>query len=107
MLGSIEWIEEYVNWLTETTVAYLNIDVAVSGPYPDFSATPDLNNIAIEIMKKVVNPNFGSYNQSLYDSWFDVSEGQIGVLGSGSDYTGFLHKGISSVSFLFTDLKIS
>ena len=100
MIGSIEWIEEYVNWLTETAVAYLNIDVAVSGPRPEFAATPELKTIATDIMKKIVHPNFGTFNQSLYDSWFEVSEGELGVLGSGSDYTGFLHKGISSVSHL-------
>lgn len=100
MIGSIEWVEEYVNWLTETTVAYLNIDVAVSGPVPEFAATPELNTIATDLMKKVIHPNYGSFNRSLYDAFFDVSEGEIGVLGSGSDYTGFLHKGISSVSRL-------
>jgi N-acetylated-alpha-linked acidic dipeptidase len=104
LLGSTEWTEENINWLTETTVAYLNIDVAVAGPRPDLSATPELGAIATEIMKKVVHPNFGSFNQSLYDSWFDVSEGEIGVLGSGSDYSGFLYNGITSVSF-FQDFK--
>lgn len=98
MIGSIEWIEEYVNWLTDTAVVYLNIDVAVSGPRPDFSATPEINTIAEEIMKKVVHPNFGGFNTSLYDFWFDGTGGEIGVLGSGSDFTGFVHKGISSVS---------
>lgn len=93
-----------MNWLTETTVAYLNIDVAVSGPRPDLSATPELNAIATKIMKKVIHPNFGSFNQTLYDSWFDASEGEIGVLGSGSDYTGFLHKGITSVGSTVQDL---
>jgi len=97
MIGSVEWIEEYVNWLTETAVVYLNIDVAVAGPRPEVASTPELHTLATEVMKKIVHPNFGGFNQSLYDSWFDVSEGEIGVLGSGSDYTGFLHKGISSV----------
>jgi N-acetylated-alpha-linked acidic dipeptidase len=98
MIGSVEWIEEYVNWLTETAVAYLNIDVAVSGPVPDFSATPELNTIANELMKKIIHPNDGAFNQTLYDKWYDVNEGELGILGSGSDYTGFVHRGISSVS---------
>jgi N-acetylated-alpha-linked acidic dipeptidase len=25
LIGSVEWVEEHVNWLTETAVAYLNI----------------------------------------------------------------------------------
>lgn len=98
MIGSTEWVEEYINWLTETAVAYLNIDVAVSGPRPDLSATPELHTIAMELFEKVIHPNDGAFNISLYDAWNEVSEGNVGVLGSGSDYTAFLHKGISSVS---------
>lgn len=98
LIGSTEWVEEYINWLTETAVAYLNIDVAVSGPRPDLSATPELHTIAMELFEKVIHPNDGAFNISLYDAWNEVSEGNVGVLGSGSDYTAFLHKGISSVS---------
>jgi len=101
MIGSVEWIEEYENWLTETAVAYLNIDVAVSGPVPDFGATPEFKTIADELLKKVVHPSDGAFNQTLYDVWFDRTEGEYGVLGSGSDYTGFLHKGIGAVSIDF------
>jgi N-acetylated-alpha-linked acidic dipeptidase len=98
LIGSTEWVEEYINWLTETSVAYLNIDVAVSGPRPELSATPELHAITTELMQKVIHPNFGAFNRSLYDAWHEVSEGEVGVLGSGSDYTAFLHRGISSVS---------
>lgn len=97
LVGSTEWVEEYVNWLTDTAVAYLNIDVAVSGPRPDISGTPDLHTIATEVMKKVLFPTGGEYNRTLYDAWYEESEGEVGVLGSGSDYTPFLHKGISSL----------
>ncbi len=103
MIGSTEWVEEYTNWLTETAVAYLNIDVAVSGPRPGLDATPELHTIALEIFEKVIHPNFGAFNISLYDAWNAVSEGTIGVLGSGSDFTAFLHRGISSVG----DMKSS
>lgn len=48
-------------------------------------------------MKKVIHPNFGGFNQSLYDAWYNVSGGTVGVLGSGSDYTPFLHRGINSL----------
>lgn len=97
LIGSTEWVEENVNWLTETAVAYLNIDVAVSGPRPNLATTPELHTIALDTYKKVIYPNFGGFNMSLYDAWMEVSEGQVGVLGSGSDYTAFLHKGISSL----------
>ncbi|OWP01509.1 hypothetical protein B2J93_7021 [Marssonina coronariae] len=32
LVGSIKWAEEYVNWLNETTLAYLNVNGAVSHP---------------------------------------------------------------------------
>jgi len=98
LVGSTEWVEEHANWLTETAIAYLNIDVAVSGPRLDLASTPEFHTVASGTLKKVIDPNFGGFNQSLYDGWFAHSEGNIGVLGSGSDYTGFLHRlGINSI----------
>ena len=98
LLGSTEWVEEYVPWLVRANVAYLNVDVAVSGSVPDFSATPDLHNIASEIMKRVVYPYHGLNNVTLFDVWAETSDSEFGVLGSGSDYTAFVHgNGISSI----------
>jgi N-acetylated-alpha-linked acidic dipeptidase len=97
MIGSVEWIEDHVDWLTETAVAYLNIDVAVSGPRVGLSASPELHAIGSEIFKKVIAPNQGLFNESLYESWQRDAGGNIDVLGSGSDYTGFVHTGINSV----------
>lgn len=98
LVGSTEWVEDHTNWLTETAVAYLNIDVAVSGPRPSLATTPELQTIGTEIFKKIIFPNFGGFNISLYDAWEEASGGIVEPLGSGSDYTGFLHRGISSVS---------
>jgi N-acetylated-alpha-linked acidic dipeptidase len=98
LIGSVEWVEDNADWLTETAVAYLNIDVAVSGPRVDLSATPELHKVSTETFKKVISPNWGAFNESLYEAWQRDAEGVVGVLGSGSDYTGFLHYGINSVS---------
>ncbi|KAK1573293.1 PA domain-containing protein [Colletotrichum navitas] len=97
LVGSTEWVEDNVDWLTETAVAYLNIDVAVSGPRPNLATTPELHTIGTELFKKVIYPNFGGFNISLYDAWEAASGGIVEALGSGSDYTGFLHRGISSL----------
>ncbi|SPO06042.1 related to glutamate carboxypeptidase II [Cephalotrichum gorgonifer] len=97
MIGSTEWVEEHVNWLTETAVAYLNVDVAVSGPRPYVAATPELHTLAVDTLKKVIHPNFGGFNISLFDSWQETWGGEVAVLGSGSDYTSFVHRGISSL----------
>ncbi|KAK0653144.1 PA domain-containing protein [Cercophora newfieldiana] len=99
MVGSTEWVEDHVSWLKDTVVAYLNIDVAVSGPRVGLGATPELHTIATELFKKVIHPNFGAYNISLYDAWQSNAGGEARVepLGSGSDFTAFLHTGISSL----------
>lgn len=51
-------------------------------------------------MKKIVYPNIGSVDlypeQTLYDVYLNTT-GSIDVLGSGSDFTAFLHRGIGSV----------
>ncbi|KAJ4514588.1 hypothetical protein HRR78_005901 [Exophiala dermatitidis] len=97
LVGSTEWVEEYIPWLSKAAVAYLNIDVAVSGPNPWLSGTPELHEIATTVMKKVVYPYRGYNNFSLYDVWYGLTKGEVGVLGSGSDYTSFVHNGISSI----------
>ena len=97
LLGSTEFVEEYIPWLRTAAVSYLNIDVGVSGPDPDIAATPDLHQVAVDTMKKIVYPYRRYTNLTLYDVWIGLSDGEIGVLGSGSDYTSFLHSGISAI----------
>ncbi|PSN68829.1 N-acetylated-alpha-linked acidic dipeptidase-like protein 2 [Corynespora cassiicola Philippines] len=96
LVGSTEWVEEYIPWLKNAAVSYLNIDVAVSGPIPDISATPDLHSIATSLMKKIAFPFRGATNQTMFDVWSELV-GEVGVLGSGSDYTAFVHRGISAI----------
>ncbi|KAL8855938.1 MAG: hypothetical protein Q9178_007452 [Gyalolechia marmorata] len=95
LVGSTEWVEEHIGWLTESTIAYLNIDVGVSGRTPGVSSTPELKTISTNIMKKIVWPTMP--NETLFDAWMAESDGKVGILGSGSDYTSFLHSGISSL----------
>ncbi|KAL7629500.1 hypothetical protein AAE478_001021 [Parahypoxylon ruwenzoriense] len=94
LVGSTEWVEEYVPWLTETAVSYLNIDVGASGPWPSIQATPELHTIATDVMRKIL---WMDSNRTMYDVWYDYTQGSIGVLGSGSDFTAFLHNGIGSI----------
>ncbi|KAF2498023.1 N-acetylated-alpha-linked acidic dipeptidase-like protein 2 [Lophium mytilinum] len=98
-VGSTEWVEEYVPWLTEAAVTNINVDIATSGPYPYIDATPDLHAIATTIMKKIIYPVKGVTNRTFYDVWYDFLDGEFGVLGSGSDFATFLHKGISAIDF--------
>lgn len=48
LLGSTEWVEEYLPWLSASTIAYLNVDVGTNGPHFRASAAPLLNKILIE-----------------------------------------------------------
>ncbi|KAI1496208.1 glutamate carboxypeptidase II [Biscogniauxia marginata] len=94
LLGSTEWVEEYIPWLTDTAVSYLNVDVGASGVFPYIDATPELHSIATETMKKVL---WLDTNRTMYDVWYEYTGGDIGVLGSGSDYTAFVHNGIGAI----------
>ena len=47
-------------------------------------------------MKKIVYPYRNETGLTMYDVWMHES-GEVGVLGSGSDYTSFLHRGIASI----------
>ncbi|KAK8877322.1 glutamate carboxypeptidase [Apiospora arundinis] len=94
MLGSTEWVEEYLPWLNATAVSYLNIDIGTSGPHPGLSATPELHDVAVETMKKVL---WRGTNRTMFDVWNEENDGYIEPMGSGSDYTAFIHNGIGSV----------
>jgi N-acetylated-alpha-linked acidic dipeptidase len=109
LMGSTEWAEQHAAELSHA-VAYLNTDVAVSGPSFNAAAVPSLRQFLREITREVPSPTGGT----VYDEWrrdehagtrhhtfaraphFDPDV-DIGDLGSGSDYTPFLqHLGIPS-----------
>ncbi|HKC72044.1 MAG TPA: M28 family metallopeptidase [Terriglobales bacterium] len=121
LIGSTEWAEQHASELA-TAAAYLNVDVAVSGPNFGASAVPSLKQFVREIAMSVPSPKGGT----VYEAWSktpekrsgptqqpnsaDLSGSQIrppaaessgppvGDLGSGSDYTAFLqHLGVPSV----------
>ncbi|KAI1259308.1 N-acetylated-alpha-linked acidic dipeptidase-like protein 2 [Xylariaceae sp. FL1019] len=88
LVGSTEWVEEYI--------PCLNVDVGASGAWPYFDASPELHAVAINIMNKVYWMDT-LVNRSMYDAWLEYTDGSIGVLGSGSDFTAFVHKGIGAI----------
>lgn len=47
-------------------------------------------------MKKVLWPAIEG-NSTMYDNWEYDTNGAIGVLGSGSDYTSFVHRGVAAI----------
>ncbi|KAI5859673.1 Zn-dependent exopeptidase [Durotheca rogersii] len=85
LVGSTEWVEENLKWLSATTVAYVNIDVGVRGPTFTASAAPLLHKVLYEVTSLVPSPNRTVEGQTVRDLW----NGHIGIMGSGSDFTAF------------------
>ncbi|KAK3712655.1 hypothetical protein RRG08_058558 [Elysia crispata] len=113
LIGSAEWVEQYVAVLRERAVGYLNIDIALRGnDTVRVLATPLMYNIAYEASQKVRNPNpaeIQAGRATVYDTWQHVTAGssdgkpRIGGLGSGSDYAPLLQKaGITALDIGYT-----
>lgn len=99
LVGSTEWVEDYLPWLKRAAVAYLNVDVGSSGPNFRTSTAPLLHRALIETTKLVLSPNQTKVGQTVYDVW----NKHINTIGSGSDYTAFQDfAGVSSVDMGFT-----
>lgn len=49
------------------------------------------------MMKKVLFPESWGIGPTLYDMWYNTTEGSISPLGSGSDYASFYQNGIGAV----------
>jgi N-acetylated-alpha-linked acidic dipeptidase len=123
LIGSTEWAEDHANHLTRDAVAYLNMDIGVSGQHFGASAVPSLSRLIREVTQDVTDPKSG---RPLYAVWSEESkrvrresgtdaadsddgtspegstEPNVSVLGSGSDYTPFLqHLGVPSLNVGF------
>ena len=98
LLGSVEWVEEHLPWLTKANVAYVNVDVATTGPKLRVSASPLLNKLIYEVTSLVQSPNQTIPGQTIGDVW----DGHISTMGSGSDFTAFQDfAGVSSIDLGF------
>src|SRR5258708_26920671 len=108
LIGSTEWAEDHARQL-EHAVAYLNTDIAVSGPDFGASAVPSLKQFLRDVTREVPSPK----GATVYDQWkaaqaagdsfrrpnngFNQAHStsrangdvEVGDLGSGSDYTPF------------------
>lgn len=85
LLGSTEWVEDKLPWLSKTNFAYLNVDIAVKGGAFSPKASPLLNDVISEVTGLVLSPNQTVKGQTVRDLW----DGEIGTMGSGSDFTAF------------------
>ncbi|OSX59469.1 hypothetical protein POSPLADRAFT_1035744 [Postia placenta MAD-698-R-SB12] len=119
LIGSTEWAEDFPEWITGNVVAYLNVDVSVSGSRWGASGSPSLAHLIRQSALDVSHPSVPG--KTLWDAMGDsgiftgksdaefldmyesaqqakASDTGISPLGSGSDFTPFLqHLGIASM----------
>uniref|UniRef100_A0A7N0VHE6 glutamate carboxypeptidase II n=1 Tax=Kalanchoe fedtschenkoi TaxID=63787 RepID=A0A7N0VHE6_KALFE len=102
MIGSTEWVEQNLLRLRSNGVAYLNVDCAVQGSGFSAAATPQLDDVLIEVTKKVHSPY--SDGLTVFEQWSPAS-GITKVqrlTGAYSDFAPFLqHVGIPSADIFY------
>ncbi|KAK9170218.1 hypothetical protein Syun_002358 [Stephania yunnanensis] len=102
MIGSTEWVEQNLAILGSKAVAYLNVDCAVQGPGLFASATPQLDDLIVEVTKEIKDPD--SEGMNVYQSWTAANKGiNIQRLGRlDSDFAPFLqHAGVPSLDLYY------
>ncbi|KAK4757396.1 hypothetical protein SAY87_018697 [Trapa incisa] len=102
MMGSTEWVERNIVNVGSKSVAYLNVDCAVQGPGLFARSTPQLDDLLVEITKKVKDPD--TTGATVYKTWTEANKGiNIERLsGVDSDYSPFLqYAGIPSVDIYY------
>ncbi|KOM34048.1 hypothetical protein LR48_Vigan02g019800 [Vigna angularis] len=70
MIGSTEWVEQNLVNLRSKAVAYLNVDCAVQGPGFFAGSTPQLDDLLLDIIKKVKDPDTDE-DYPVYHTAFD------------------------------------
>ncbi|XP_042343889.1 aminopeptidase NAALADL1 [Plectropomus leopardus] len=112
LIGSAEYAEQYFAKLSERTVAYINVDIAVfANATLRASGMPSLQNVIFKAAKQVDAPGLDS--TSVYDNWIQYANRtspthgnipKMGYLtGAGSDYAAFVHYlGITSMDISYT-----
>ncbi|KAM9858428.1 aminopeptidase NAALADL1 [Aulostomus maculatus] len=112
LLGSAEYTEQYFTKLSERTVAYINVDIAVfANATLRALGMPSVQNVIFTATKQVKAP--GGDSMSVYDNWIRYTNrtsptyGPIPSVGfltaEGSDYAAFVHYlGITSIDMSYT-----
>ncbi|CAF1607324.1 unnamed protein product, partial [Rotaria magnacalcarata] len=72
LIGSVEYVEEYVKVLGARIISYLNVDIAVEGNHTvDIKTSPMLFDIIVEA-SKLVPSAYDPVGKTVYDKWMDV-----------------------------------
>ncbi|EEP82534.1 conserved hypothetical protein [Uncinocarpus reesii 1704] len=98
LIGSTEYVEKRVEELRNDGVAYLNVDVAVTGENFRAAASPLFERSLRRVLGRVSDPKTGETLRSIWEKNGSKLQG----LGAGSDYVAFQDiAGISSIDFGF------
>lgn len=106
LLGSTEWVEHHKKELDEKMVAYINTDGTTRG-FLGIGGSHTLEKFVNEVRSEVKDPLVSASLQDRLRARMRVDGSKyaeredipIGALGSGSDYTAFIHHlGISSLN---------
>ena len=98
LIGSTEHVEARMDDLRSDGLAYLNVDVAVSGSEFRASGSPVLQTALLRVLERVTDP---FANKTLRKIWAEKGDTLKG-LGGGSDYVAFQDMaGISSIDMSF------
>ncbi|ORX99681.1 hypothetical protein BCR34DRAFT_495204 [Clohesyomyces aquaticus] len=99
IIGSTEHVEANIDDLRANALAYINVDVGVTGSALWADGSPIFKHAWLQVLNRVMDPN---QNKTLKELWMD-SNSQIGGLGAGSDYVAFQDlAGCSSFDFGFS-----
>ncbi|XP_063958983.1 N-acetylated-alpha-linked acidic dipeptidase 2-like [Lytechinus pictus] len=109
LIGSTEWVEEFVKNLGSRTVAYLNVDISVEGNYTfRLKSTPNLYEAVFSATKNVPDVPFEGHSSTVYDTWLKRTgnggdKPSVRNVGSGSDYASFMGEiGVPCVDLRYT-----
>jgi len=97
LVGSTEWAEAHAQDLRANLVAYLNMDVGVSGPrFSGADGTPGLLAVLRTVLERIPAHDAGAADAAptLWAQWQAAAksdEPALDLPGSGSDFTVFLH----------------
>ncbi|WOK99478.1 hypothetical protein Cni_G08190 [Canna indica] len=103
MIGSTEWVEQNLGWLTSKAVVYLNVDCAVQGDGFFAGATPQLDNLLVQVTKQIKDPV--QEGRMVYDTWSEYNGGIHNIerlARADSDFSAFLHiAGVPSIDMYY------
>ena len=113
--GSAEWSEQFAHELQQKAVAYLNVDIAATGPNFEGSSVGSLAPLLVDASKSLKDPS----GPSLYEAWHSARAAELKTrgedatvtdfnlaetrIGSGSDYAALLdHVGVPVIDVTFS-----